>query len=1032
MFIDLVGSTELSAQLDPEEMGDVLRAYQDAVAGAVARFEGHIAKLMGDGVLAYFGWPQAHEDEAERAVRAGLAVLGAVGRLRTPNGAALVARAGIATGLVVVGDLVGSGDARERAVIGNTPNLAARLQALAEPGTVVISETTRRLLGGLFDCAGLTPQIIKGFAEPVRAFVVCGELEVESRFEALHTRAVHELVGREQELALLVDRGRLAREGDGQVVVLSGGEGIGKSRIVLELRERLRSEPWLGMRLQCSPRHTNSALWPVMGQLERAAGIERDEPAEVKLAKLADVFTRVAPDAEAAVPLFAELLAIPAGGKHPLLPLSPQQKKRRIFETLLAHLEGLSRQQPVLMVLEDAHWLDPTTRDLFDLTVESMARLRVLLVVTARPEAVPLWQGHTHVTALALNRLVGRQVEALVAKVAGGKPLPAEVVEQIRGRTDGVPLFVEELTRAVLESGLLRDAGDGWVLDGPLPPFAIPATLHDSLMARLDRLAVVKEVAQVAACIGREFGHELLAAVAPLPEEQLHRALDQLVAAQLIFCRGTPPDAVYTFKHALVQDVAYQSLLKSRRQQLHAVIARALEARSDGDPLGPPEILAHHFTEAGLVEPATAWWLKAGQLAIDRSAYVEAVHHLQRGLEVLTGLPNTRERAARELRLWRALGAALAVVRGYPAHETGQAFERALALCHELEEDSQLFPVLFGLWVSRLNRGEIARGEEAAREFFERAERLADASLLLVGHTLVGSIHLIRGQFKEARTAYEQTISLYRPDQHRALAADYVTDRGVVGKQLLANALGPLGYWDLARQHTTEALGEACRLGHPATEAYALWLGMVLWQVMGEVDTVDEHAERLVKLAQELHAAYWLGIATVYRGWVQVARGGAVTAIPIIRDGITTFRATGAAYLLPHYMTLLAAAHRASGDYAAALAVLGEAEAEARRTGDYWSFSEVLRLQGEVITELPKPGLVQGEVCLRNAVEVTRAQKAKGWELRAATSLARLWRNQGRQREARDYLDPVYGWFTEGFDTLDLKEAKELLDEIRE
>jgi class 3 adenylate cyclase len=706
MFVDLVGSTALSARLDPEDMGQVIRAYQKCCAEVIRRWDGHVAKYLGDGVLAYSGWPQAHEDAAERAVRAGLAIIAALAELDTPAGAPLAVRVGIATGLVMVGDLVGDDEARERAVVGETPNLAARLQALATPGSVVISQATRRLIGGLFELADLGPKRLKGFAEPLAAWRVEGEGRAEGRFEALHGERLTPLVGREHEVGILLERWTSAKEGDGQAVLLSGEPGIGKSRVVRTLRERLGDEPYVPLSHYCSPHHTNSALYPLIGLLERAARLDREEPPEAQLAKLEAVLGRSSDRLDEAVPLLAALLGIPTGDRYPALNLTPEVLKRRTFQALLDQLAGLGAQQPVLALYEDVHWVDPSTLELLGLIIERIQRLPVLVLITFRPEFQPPWTGHAHVTSLAMSRLGRRQGVDLVARITGSKPLPSAIVEQIVGRTDGVPLFVEELTKTVLESGLLADVGDRYELSGPLPPLAIPTTLHDSLMARLDRLAPVKEVAQIAAVIGREFSHELLAAVTPLSEDKLGEALDQLVTSELVFRRGTPPDATYSFKHALVQDAAYQSLLRSRRQQLHARIAKALEAIPNAAET-QPELLAHHFTEAALARPAVDYWLKAGELAIRRSATVEAIAQLRRGLDQVESLPGDLERASLELDLQTALGGALIAARGFASPETGKAYTRAGELCRQLGQPPQLFRVLYGQYVFHLVRAEL-------------------------------------------------------------------------------------------------------------------------------------------------------------------------------------------------------------------------------------------------------------------------------------------------------------------------------------
>jgi class 3 adenylate cyclase/pimeloyl-ACP methyl ester carboxylesterase len=646
MFIDLVGSTALSVRLDPEDMREVLAAYHKAVAAEVARFEGYIAKLMGDGVLVYFGWPQAHEDEAERAVRSGLAIVEAVERLETRAGVALSARVGIATGLVVVGDLIGEGAAQEEGIVGATPNLAARLQQFAEPGAVVISESTRRLLGSWFALAHLGPQQMRGIEASEPAFRVLGEAAAEGRFEALRRAEVGPLIGREHELALLLDRWEMAKGGEGQVVLLSGEAGIGKSRIVLALRERLRNEPRFQIGYSCSPHHVDSALWPVVVQLQRAAGYLREDAPSLKLEKLEQLLDKAGGFGEDATPLLAELMGLPLNGRYVAPGGTPQEKKARVFGILLAQMEGLSHQRPMLIVLEDAHWLDPTSAELFERMVDRIRVLPILLVATLRPDVPTPWTNFPHVTFLSLNRFGRPASRALIQSAAGGRQLPSIVIEAILSRTEGVPLFVEELTKAVLESVIWKTtAGDGGRLElvGPLPPLAIPATLQESLMARLDRLAPAREVAQIAACIGREFDEEVVGAIVGYPQPQLTAVLDQLCRAGLIQRRGMPPHHTYSFKHALVRDAAYATLLKSPRQQLHAHIAQAIERLRPEIAAGQPEIVAHHFIEGGLLDQGAIYLLAAGRLAKARHAVKEAVSQLETCLQ-LTARP--RDNAA--------------------------------------------------------------------------------------------------------------------------------------------------------------------------------------------------------------------------------------------------------------------------------------------------------------------------------------------------------------------------------------------------
>ncbi|HSA79697.1 MAG TPA: AAA family ATPase, partial [Geminicoccaceae bacterium] len=714
LFCDLVGSTELSAVLDPEDMRAVITAYQSCCAAVVERFEGHIAKYMGDGVLAYFGYPRAHEDDPERAVRAGLELIDAVARLAPRPELRLEARIGIATGLVVVGDLIGDGSAKEEAVVGETPNLAARLQSLAAPGSVVIGPLTRRLIGGLFDCVELGEHQLKGFGGPVQITRVLAPRAVD-RFEALHAARLTPLVGRDQEIALLGERWQQARDdGEGHLIVLAGEPGIGKSRIVMALQERLAGQPHTVLRYQCLPYYRNSALQAVIDELERAAAIQRDDPAQAKFDKLGRHLQALGPGGPPLTPVLAELLSIPAGERGPAVRLSPERRKARILAALMTRIECLAAREPLLIVFEDVHWIDPTSRELLEQVAEHAPSLRVLLVITQRPDDQPLRFGKAAVTKLRLSRLGRRHAAAMIERMTAGRPLPAEVVERLVQMTDGVPLFVEELTKTVLESGVLADRGDRYELTAPLSGLAIPESLQDSLTARLDRLGRAKEVAQIAAVIGREFSHELLAAVAPLAEAELQAALARLIEMELVFRRGEPPEAVYTFKHALVQDTAYRAVLRERRDELHARIARTLAADFPEVLENNPELIAYHCTEAGLDEEAVEFWREAGELALARSAAKEAAAHLSSALEVLAKFPEGPHRNRTELGLQTSLGGALIAARSFAAPETGRAFERAWQLCRDQDAGAEQMPALFGRWIHLVARAELDAGLEVA------------------------------------------------------------------------------------------------------------------------------------------------------------------------------------------------------------------------------------------------------------------------------------------------------------------------------
>jgi TOMM system kinase/cyclase fusion protein len=1032
LFCDLVDSTALATQLDPEELREVVRAYQATCAKVIARFEGHIAQLLGDGLLVYFGYPRAHEDDAQRAVRAGLGMIEAVAQLNTrlepEQGVQLAVRLGIHTGLVVVGE-VGGDTHQEHLALGETPNLAARLQGIAAPNTLVISATTCQLLGGFFACQALGTHRLKGFAQPLAVYQVLYESTARSRLEAAGSTGLTPLVGREQEIALLRERWAQVTDGFGQVVLLSGEAGIGKSRLVQVLKEQMATEPqtWLTP-CQCSPYSQNTALYPMIDLLERVVlRFEREEAPEQKLRKLEGFLVQYGLPLAETMPLFAALLSLPLMADHAPLTMSPERQKQQTLHALLTILLRIAAQQPVLFVMEDLHWVDPTTLEFLSLLVDQGPTARILVLLTFRPDFSPPWTGRAHLTQMTLPRLPRRQAAEMTGRVAHGKALPAEVVAQVVAKTDGVPLFVEELTKMVLESGLLQAREERYELAGPLPPLAIPTTLHDSLMARLDRLATVKGLAQLGATLGREFAYELLQAVSPWDEGTLQQGLHQLVAAEFLYQQGLPPQATYHFKHALIQDAAYQSLLKSTRQQYHQRIAQVLAAQFPDIVETQPELLAHHYTEAGLIARAIPYWQRAGERALQRSAHLEAISHLTQGLEVLTTLPETPDRTQYELVLQTTLGPALLATKGYAAPDVERVYARARALCQQMGETLQLVPVLQGLWLFYVNRGELQMARELGEQLLRLTQGTQDPMLRLAAHGALGTTLFWLGELASAREHLEESIALYDLRQDRSLAVLYGHDPGVMHRSYTSYVLWWLGYPSQALQRSDEMRMLAQELAHPLSVAYALGTASSLHQLRREAQATQERAEAAMALSREQGFPYWLGIGTIRRGWALAAQGQGAEGVEQIRQGLAVWRATGADLNRPWFLALLAEACGRAGAAEEGLTAVAEALTAVHTKANRVCEAELYRLKGELLLALSPGNIAEAESCFQQALNIARRQEAKSLELRAALSLSRLWQQQGQWAEARELLAPVYGWFTEGFDTADLQEAQALL-----
>jgi class 3 adenylate cyclase/predicted ATPase len=1033
LFADLVGSTALSERMDPEDLREIVLAYQNVVAETVHRFDGFVAEYHGDGVMVYFGYPHAHEDDPERSVQAGLELIAALKAIEAT--VPLEARIGIATGLVVVGDLIGTGDTKERSIVGETPNLAARLQAIAEPNAIVIAHTTRKLLGDLFELHDLGSRDLKGISTPVRPWVVLRPSRVESRFDALRPTRLTTLVGREEEFELLLRRWGRARGGEGQVVLVSGEPGIGKSRLTATLLDRLAAEPHTRLRCFCSPQHTEHALYPLTTQLQRAAGLAHGDTQQAKLDKLQAFLTQTSTSSQDAA-LFAELLSLPNDGRLPALDLAPQERRQKTLQALMAQVSRLAGQQPLLIVFEDVHWIDPTSLEFVGRTVDLIKTLPALLVVTFRSEFNAPWIGQAHVTSLALNRLAQRDVGAMIAELARERDMPSDVVAEIVDRTDGIPLFVEEMTKAVLETES-KGAAQRIVASVLSGDSTVPASLHASLLARLDRLGPAKKVAQIGAAIGRMFPYDLLALVVGQSETELRAALHRLIQAGLLFTQGLSPHASYLFKHSLVQDAAYGMLLRESRRALHARIAETIECQFAEIVESEPELVAHHYTAAGLIAKAAGFWGKAGQRSLARSALVEGAAQLTRALEQMATLPGSAALRRQQIELQLSLAHALIHTKGHAAPETRSAYQRARVYLDEAiaageppEDPLILFSVLFGFWVANLVAfdGDLAR--KHAAEFMERAQQQHVTAPIMIGNTVMGISLLYTGHIAEGRDHLDKAMALYNPVEHRSLAMRFGQAGAVSRLCFRALALWLLGYPDAACLDLEHALSEAREIGQAAALMFGLRHAIPLQILMGNYETANAQIEELGALAHATNASVWKGTAMFERAWLSALAGEVSGTVDKMTSALKALQSTGTTLWMPRSKILLAFAHVHAGEIENAWRCIDDALTAVETTKERWFEAEVYRMAGEITLLGPEPDAAKVEAHFERALRIAREQQAKAWELRAAISMARLWRDQGKRRHAHDLLAAVYGWFSEGFDTLDLRQARILLEEL--
>jgi class 3 adenylate cyclase len=1029
MFCDLVNSIGLSERLDPEELHELMRAYRKVGGDVVARYEGHVAQYLGDGLMVYFGWPSAHEDDAERCVRAALEIVEAVKAVSAVP--PLAARIGVATGAVVVGEASQAANAEAKLAMGATPNLAARLQGLAGPNEIVIAPITRRLVSDIFELTDLGACQLKGIAEPVQAWRVLRVGDAASRFEGSRGEQLTPLVGREHEIGLLLDRRQLAYEGEGQMVLLSGEPGIGKSRMLTELRQRLERQGVQALRLQCSPYYVNHAFWPSIDNFERAFKFTRDEAPESKLDKLEALMVGDCGLPLSDVRFVASLLSVPFEARYGPIATTPQKHKDETLRTLVDLAEATARKQPSVALFEDVHWADATTLELLDLMVNRLKGMPLLIVLTHRPEFQNRWASHDHVAAIELTRLTPAESAVMVSRLAGAKAFPKDLVQEILTKTDGVPLFIEELMISILESDELIDAGDHYEYRGSSRSFTVPTTLRDSLMARLDRDTLAKKVAQIGAAIGREFSYELISEVAPWPKAVLKRALERLTASGLAFRRGTLRVATYSFKHVLVQDAAYESLLKGKRLELHAQIAGTIEKRFPNIRATQPEVLAHHYTQAGIFEQGVTYWLEAGHNALSRMTLTEAIAHLEAGLDVIGILPASQARDRLELECRVLLGTAWEAYRGWPAPQLAEVLRPALPLARATRQPKLLAPTLWGLWVQKMSVGPVAESLVWAEELLSAGEEIADEELLLVGHMAVMVTNFWLGNPLVVERHARAIMERYVQERHGQIVKSVNHDPKTLAGIYLALALWMLGYPDRAAAIVDERDSHARRIGHPFDSGFVLTLGAWVFHYRREPEKLYARNEEVQKLARNSGLPFLSEVLAPYLSTgISLAQMGRLSeGIEEMQTGIRLWESAGARTVTPYVQSRLGEALALDGDVEGGLSHVDAMLEQISLPG--WQershLAEILRLKGWMLSL--KGDFAGAEQNYLASLDWAREQEAKSWELRTATSLARMWQAQGKRKEAYDLLAPIYGWFTEGFETKDLIEAKALIAE---
>ena len=1022
MFCDLIGSTELSEKLDPEDLRMLIDAYRKVCDAAIARYDGQVASYAGDGVMAFFGWPRAHEDDAVRAVHAALAILSEITNI--PGAVTLSSRVGICSGRVVVGQTSGPGGWME--AVGETPNIAARLQTLAAPNTLLVSDSTQRLASGAFDFQDIGFRELKGITKPLRVYRVLSAKHSTTRFEAAHVTSLTPLVGRSTELNLLLDRWQKIKEADGQVVLLSGIPGVGKSRLIHELKSNIQNEPHFLLNYQCSPYHSQSAFFPVIEQIYLATRLTPTDSDADKFSKLKAYLSDLMDNAESAS-LIARLLSIPTEDPNGLSRLTPQQIKNRTVDNLLEMILSLSAERPTLCVFEDVHWIDPSTLELLDLAISRIDRARILLVVSYRSEFRHAWSTRPNVTLHSLTRLSRSEVTRMIKELLREGNLSQQILDQIIEKADGVPLFIEELTTTVISTPKQnRQQTNDSVEPTPFGAAKVPETLHDALMERLDRVANGRRLAQIAAVIGREFSYDLLSAASRTDEIDLHSALSQLEEADVIYRTGVSPSVRFAFKHVLLRDAVYNSLLRGKRQEIHADIAAVLETHFHEAVETRPEILAYHYSQAGNNEPAIRCWRESGRRALANSANVEAIGHFRNALQLLKALPDTPQRNKEEIEIQLALGIPLIAVHGYPAEETREAFARARTLCLKLGSPPEYFQALFGLWGNSWMGGKNDEALAMADEFLSRSREMSDNILLMVAHRAMGSTLLTIGEFQTSRRNFEESIALSKSAGKQSVYIRYMVEPQVASLLLLSWDLWFLGYPDQSLARVSEALGLAEDLAQPYSIAFAHYMTSVVHLLRGDPAHALESAERSLEMSREQRFSLYLLLSTISRGRAIGELGRLQEALTEIQKGIAEGRRTGVGFMLPMMYSWLADMHARFGDNETAASIVEQTLREiSDTTGRSWEAE--LHRQRAILLALNPTKIAEAELYLKKAIEVARRQNSKSMELRAATSLAKLWRQHERTDEARELIEPIYRWFKEGTATADLQRARDFL-----